>query len=87
MVILCTLTKQKQNGDVCIMKWNKEKEKDNNIKCEYDIMRKDCKIMINWKYIPVCIFWSLVIVVGFAVVMGVLYSMIQAVYWLFSFIG
>jgi hypothetical protein len=43
--------------------------------------------MINWKYIPKCIFWMLVIVVGFMVAMGVLYSMIQAVYWLFSFIG
>lgn len=43
--------------------------------------------MINWKYIPVCIFWLLVFVVGFAVVMGLLYSMIQVVYWLFSFIG
>lgn len=43
--------------------------------------------MINWKYIPVCIFWSLVVVVGFAAVMGLLYSMIQVVYWLFSFIG
>ena len=37
MVIMCTLTKQKQNGDACIMGWNKEK--DNN-KREYDIMRK-----------------------------------------------
>ena len=31
--------------------------------------------------------YILVIVVGFAVVMGLLYSMIQAVYWLFSFVG
>lgn len=43
--------------------------------------------MINWKYIPKCIFWLLVIVIGFVVVMGLLYSMIQVVYWLFSFIG
>lgn len=43
--------------------------------------------MINWSYIPKCIFWLLVIVVGFSVVMGLLYSMIQVVYWLFSFIG
>lgn len=43
--------------------------------------------MINWSYIPKCIFWLLVIVVGFAAVMGLLYSMIQVVYWLFSFIG
>lgn len=43
--------------------------------------------MINWKYIPVCIFRSLVVAVGFAGVMAVLYSMIQVVYWLFSFIG
>lgn len=43
--------------------------------------------MINWSYILKCIFWLLVIVVGFAVVMGLLYSMIQVVYWLFSFIG
>lgn len=43
--------------------------------------------MINWKYIPKCIFWMLVIVAGFMVGMAVLYSMIQAVYWLFSFIG
>lgn len=43
--------------------------------------------MINWKYIPKCIFWTLVIVVGFSVVMGLLYSMIQVVYWLFSFVG
>lgn len=35
--------------------------------------------MINWSYIPVCITRLLVIVVGFAVVMGVLYSMIQVV--------
>lgn len=43
--------------------------------------------MINWKYIPKCIFWLLVIVIGFVVVMGLLYNMIQVVYWLFSFIG
>lgn len=43
--------------------------------------------MINWSYIPKCIFWTLVIVVGFAIVMGLLYSMIQIVYGLFSFIG
>lgn len=43
--------------------------------------------MINWKYIPVCIFWALAVIVGFAVIMGLLYSMIQVVYWLFSFIG
>lgn len=43
--------------------------------------------MINWDYILVCIFWSLVGVVGFMAVMGVIYSMIQAMYWLFSFIG
>lgn len=43
--------------------------------------------MINWSYIQKCIFWTLVVVVGFAVVMGLLYSMIQGVYWLFSFIG
>lgn len=43
--------------------------------------------MINWSFIPKCIFWTLVFVVGFVVVMGLLYSMITVVYWLFSFIG
>lgn len=43
--------------------------------------------MINWRYIPVCILWVLIAVIGFAVVMVAIYSMIQAAYWVFSFIG
>lgn len=43
--------------------------------------------MINWRYIFVCIFWALAIVAGFALAMGLLYTMIQGVYWLFSFVG
>lgn len=40
--------------------------------------------MINWEYVPVCIFWALAVIVGFAFVCMLVFAICLILAWIFE---